>query len=67
MSEIKTTSTDGFIMACMNCHNGTCWDEFPTMEAAQKEAAIHLSIDSKMHGGHTLAIIPATLVKRVMP
>jgi hypothetical protein len=63
MPKQKTVSTPGFIVACMNCHNGkgTAVD---TKEEARKMADIHLSIDGKPHGDHVVAIIPADLVRR---
>ena len=56
-------STEGFIVACMECHGGKP-DAFDTIEEANREAEIHLSIDSKLHGGHTVTITPTTLVRR---
>ena len=58
-----TTKTPGFIVACMECHGGkgTAVD---TMEQAQAMADTHLSIEGKPHGGHTVAIIPAELVRK---
>jgi hypothetical protein len=61
--EKELVSTPGFIVACMNCHNGK-GTEADTEEEALKMAKIHLSIEEKPHGGHTVAITPTTLIRR---
>lgn len=58
-----TVNTSGFLVSCMDCHNGKP-DAVNTKEEAQTWADIHLSIDSKMHGEHTVVIIPAQLVRK---
>lgn len=58
----KTISTQGFVIACMKCHNGKP-EAIDTLEEAQRQAQIHFSVTEKPHGGHTVAIIPATLVR----
>jgi hypothetical protein len=66
MSEDKeTVATQGFILACMNCHNGK-GEAVDTMEEAQRRASIHLSIGGghKDHSGHTVTITPTTIVRR---
>jgi len=57
------TKTPGFIVACMECHGGkgTAVD---TMEEAQAMADTHFSAGDKPHAGHTVAIIPAELVRK---
>lgn len=59
----ETVTTRGFIVACMECHNGKPM-AVDTKEEAQREADIHLSIDEKMHGGHTVTITPTQIVRR---
>lgn len=63
--EIKTKSSKGFIVACMNCHGGA-GTAVDTKKEAKKMTKVHLSIDGqhKSHAGHVVAIIPAELVRR---
>ena len=58
-----TTKKPGYVVACMECHNGKP-EVKDTQEQAEKWAEIHLSIDSKMHGKHTVTITPTTLVRK---
>jgi hypothetical protein len=60
MTEI--TITDGFIAACMECHNGKPM-AVDTWEEAVKEAKSHLSVTEKPHGDHTMTITPTKLVR----
>jgi hypothetical protein len=55
--------TQGFIVACMECHNGKP-EAVDTLEEAQRLAKIHLSVTGKPHGDHTVTITPTTLVRR---
>ena len=61
--EPELVFTQGFIVACMDCHGGKP-DPFDTIEEANREAEIHLSVTGKHHGSHTVTITPTTLVRR---
>lgn len=67
MPKQKTVTTQGFIVACMNCHNGA-GTAVDTIEEARKMADIHLGPNEheghKSHADHVVAIIPAELVRR---
>lgn len=59
----ETVITRGFIVACMECHNGKPM-AVDTQEQAQREADIHFLVTGKPHGGHTVTITPTQLVRR---
>lgn len=63
----KAISSQGFIVACMNCHGGA-GTAVDTTEEARRMADIHLLPGEheghKSHKGHVVAIIPAELVRR---
>jgi len=60
-----TTKKPGYIVACMECHNGKLHSE-DTLEQAEKWAEMHLSIGTghKDHSGHTVTITKTTLVRK---
>ena len=57
------TITDGFIVACMECHQqiGMAVD---TYEQALHEAEIHFAPCDKPHDGHTVTVTPTRLIRK---
>ncbi len=57
------TTTDGFIVACMECHQqlGMAVDTF---EQALAEAKIHFSKGNKPHDGHTVTVTATKLIRK---
>jgi hypothetical protein len=56
------TKKPGYIVACMECHNGKP-EAVDTQEQAYKLAEIHFAVTNKPHGGHTVTITETTLVR----